>query len=148
MEFGWRVPSYAGPLTTAKEARSLVPYFARVEEAGFSGLWVIDHLLVAPNVYSVAWQDPMITLAVAAGATERIRLGTAILCAPFRHPTIIAKEVASLDSLSGGGRVDPRGSAPATTTWSSRRWGCRGASVADAPTRRWSSSGCCSAATR
>ena len=105
MEFGWRVPSYAGPLTTAASARSLVPYFVRVEEAGFSGLWVIDHLLVAPNVYSVAWQDPMITLAVAAGATERIRLGTAILCAPFRHPTIIAKEVASLDSLSGGGRV-------------------------------------------
>ena len=105
MDFGWRVPSYAGPLTTAASARSLVGYFARVEEAGFSGLWVIDHLLVAPNVYSVAWQDPMITLAVAAGATERIRLGTAILCAPFRHPTIIAKEVASLDSLSGGGRV-------------------------------------------
>lgn len=105
MDFGWRVPSYAGPRTTAASARALVPYFAKVEEAGFSGLWVIDHLLVAPNVYSVAWQDPMITLAVAAGATERIRLGTAILCAPFRHPTIIAKEVASLDSLSGGGRV-------------------------------------------
>ena len=105
MDFGWRVPSYAGPLTTPASARALVPYFAKVEEAGFSGLWVIDHLLVAPNVYSVAWQDPMITLAVAAGATERIRLGTAILCAPFRHPTIIAKEVASLDSLSGGGRV-------------------------------------------
>ena len=105
MDFGWRVPSYAGPVTTAASARALVPYFARVEEAGFAGLWVIDHLLVAPNVYSVAWQDPMITLAVAAGATERIRLGTAILCAPFRHPTITAKEVASLDSLSGGGRV-------------------------------------------
>ena len=105
MDFGWRVPSYAGPLTTAESARALVPYFTKVEEAGFGGLWVIDHLLVAPNVYSVAWQDPMITLAVAAGATERIRLGTAILCAPFRHPTIIAKEVASLDSLSGGGRV-------------------------------------------
>jgi len=105
MEFGWRVPSYAGPQTTAASARALVPYFAKVEEAGFAGLWVIDHLLVAPNVYSVAWQDPMITLAVAAGATERIRLGTAILCAPFRHPTIIAKEVASLDSLSGGGRA-------------------------------------------
>ena len=105
MDFGWRVPSYAGPLTTAASARTLVPYFAGVEEAGFAGLWVIDHLLVAPNVYSVAWQDPMITLAVAAGATDQIRLGTAILCAPFRHPTTIAKEVASLDSLSGGGRA-------------------------------------------
>ena len=105
MDFGWRVPSYAGPATTPARARALVPYFAKVEEAGFSGLWVIDHLLVAPNVYSVAWQDPLMTLAVAAGATERIRLGTAILCAPLRHPTIIAKEVATLDSLSGGGRV-------------------------------------------
>ena len=105
MDFGWRVPSYANRNTAAATSRALVPYFARVEEAGFSGIWVIDHLLVAPNVYSVAWQDPMITLAVAAGVTERIRLGTAILCAPFRHPTIIAKEVASLEHLSGGGRV-------------------------------------------
>ena len=105
MDFGWRVPSYAGPETSPASARTLVPYFSKVEEAGFSALWVIDHLLVAPNVYSVAWQDPMVTLAVAAGATERIRLGTAILCAPFRHPTIIAKEAASLDCLAGGGRV-------------------------------------------
>ena len=49
MDFGWRVPSYAGPLTTAASARTLVPYFAKVEEAGFAGLWVIDHLLVAPT---------------------------------------------------------------------------------------------------
>ncbi len=105
MDFGWRVPSYASAHIDAAQTRKLVPYFARTEEAGFSAIWVIDHLLVAPNVYSVAWQDPMITLAVAAGATERIRLGTAILCAPFRHPTITAKEVASLDHLAGGGRV-------------------------------------------
>ena len=32
MDFGWRVPSYAGPLTTAASARTLVPYFARVED--------------------------------------------------------------------------------------------------------------------
>ncbi len=105
MNFGWRVPSYANQHTSVETSRRLVPYFTRVEEAGFEAIWVIDHLLVAPNVYSVAWQDPMITLAVAAGVTEKIRLGTAILCAPFRHPTITAKEVASLDHLAGGGRV-------------------------------------------
>lgn len=105
MDFGWRVPSYANASTTNEVSRALVSYFPKVEQAGFSALWVIDHLLIAPNVYSVAWQDPMITLAVAAGVTEEIKLGTAILCAPFRHPTITAKEVASIDHLAGGGRV-------------------------------------------
>ncbi len=105
MDFGWRVPSYARSTTRARETRELVGYFAKVEQADFSGLWVIDHLLVAPNVYSTAWLDPMITMAVAAGVTDEIRLGTAILCAPFRHPTITAKEIASLDHLAGGGRV-------------------------------------------
>ncbi|MDH4277149.1 MAG: LLM class flavin-dependent oxidoreductase [Acidimicrobiia bacterium] len=105
MNFGWRVPSYARATTTSETSRALVPYFARVEEAGLSALWVIDHLLVAPNVYSTAWHDPMVTLSVAAGVTEEVKLGTAILCAPFRHPTITAKETATLDHLAGGGRV-------------------------------------------
>ncbi len=105
MDLGWRVPSYAGSGVSAADSRALVPYFATVEERGFEALWVIDHLLVAPNVYSVAWQDPLITLATAAGVTERIRLGTAILCAPLRHPVVTAKQVASLDHLAGGGRV-------------------------------------------
>ena len=105
MDFGWRVPSYARPSTTSAESRELVPYFAKLDDYPFSGLWVIDHLLVAPNVYSTAWHDPMIVLAAAAAVTERIRLGTAILCAPFRHPTITAKEVATIDHLAGGGRT-------------------------------------------
>ena len=105
MDLGWRVPSYARPTTTAAQSRKLVPYFARVEESGFKAIWVIDHLLIAPNVYSVAWQDPLITLAVAAGCTESIGLGTAILCAPMRHPVMTAKMVAGIDHMSGGGRV-------------------------------------------
>ncbi len=105
MNFGWRVPSYARPTTTSATSRELVPYFAHVEEAGISAIWVIDHLLVAPNVYSTAWHDPMVTLSVAAGVTSEVKLGTAILCAPFRHPTITAKEAATLDHLAGGGRV-------------------------------------------
>ena len=106
MDFGWRVPSYARSNTTSETSRALVPYFAKLDTVDeIDAIWVIDHLLVAPNVYSTAWHDPMITLAVAAGVTERVRLGTAILCAPFRHPTITAKETATLDHLAGGGRV-------------------------------------------
>ena len=100
--FGCRIPSYA---RSVDAARDLVSYCAKVEENGFDAIWVIDHLLVAPNVYSTSWHDPLITLAMAAGVTEHVKLGTAILCAPMRHPVVTAKEVASIDHLAGGGRV-------------------------------------------
>lgn len=102
MSFGWRIPSYA---RSGETARALLPYCTKVEEEGFDAIWVIDHMLVAPNVYSTAWHDPLITLAAVAGVTETVRLGTAILCAPMRHPVITAKEVASLNHFAGGNRV-------------------------------------------
>ena len=105
MEIGWRVPSYARKWTKVSDSRKLVSYFKSVEENNFKSLWVIDHLLIAPNVYSAAWQDPLITLAVAGAVTEKITLGTAILCAPMRHPVITAKEIASIEHYSGGGRL-------------------------------------------
>src|SRR6476619_3458172 len=50
--------------------------------------------------YSVNWLEPLTTLAVAAGATERVRLGTSILIMPLRNPVILAKELATLQFLS------------------------------------------------
>jgi probable F420-dependent oxidoreductase len=46
--------------------------------------------------------DPLVTLAVAAGATSRVRLGTTVLIVPYRNPVVTAKMVSSLDALSGG----------------------------------------------
>ena len=70
--------------------------WARKADTGpFSSLSVIDRL-----VYSN--YEPLITLAVAAGATQRIRLMPSVLLAPFRSAAILAKEVATLDALSGG----------------------------------------------
>ena len=74
MEIGWRVPTYARKWTKVADSRKLVKYFTSVEEHDFKSLWVIDHLLVAPNVYSVAWQDPLITLAVAGAVTEKLKM--------------------------------------------------------------------------
>ena len=59
---------------------------ARVEELGFDCLFITDHLLAAKRFYSVNWLEPLTTLAVAAGATERVRLGTSILIMPLRNP--------------------------------------------------------------
>src|SRR5207237_1098202 len=51
------------------------------------------------------WLEPMTTLSVVAGSTERIRLGTGILLAALRRPVVLAKTAATLDVLSGG-RLD------------------------------------------
>lgn len=102
MKVGIRVPSYAWPGMTYEQARSLRDYARRVEVLGFDSIWVIEHLLVAPEIYGVAWLDPLATLAFIAACTERVQLGTGILVLPLRHPLIVAKEVASLQLLSGG----------------------------------------------
>ena len=82
--------------------RGIAGYARRAEELGFDSLWVIEHLLAAPALYAVAWHDPLAILAHVAAVTERVRLGTAILVLPLRHPAIVAREVLTLDFLSGG----------------------------------------------
>ena len=69
----------------------------RVEELGFDSLWTGEHML-----FWVPMFDAVTVLAAFAARTRRILLGSAVLLLPLRHPTIVAKEVASLDVISGG----------------------------------------------
>jgi alkanesulfonate monooxygenase SsuD/methylene tetrahydromethanopterin reductase-like flavin-dependent oxidoreductase (luciferase family) len=74
------------------------------EEAGFSGLAVMDHLIQIPQV-DTAWQpipEPWVTLGLVAGLDTRLALGT--LCTPvtFRPAGVTAKAAATLDALTGG----------------------------------------------
>ncbi len=74
------------------------------DQAGFSGLALMDHLIQIPQVDS-AWQpipEPWVTLGLVAGLDTRLELGT--LCTPvtFRPAGITAKAAATLDALSGG----------------------------------------------
>ena len=97
--------------------RELILNWARQADAGpFSSLGVIDRL-----VYSNL--EAFTTLAVVAGATERIRLMTTVMIVPLRSTGILAKEAATLDALSNGrltlgmgvgGREDDFRAAPAT----------------------------------
>jgi alkanesulfonate monooxygenase SsuD/methylene tetrahydromethanopterin reductase-like flavin-dependent oxidoreductase (luciferase family) len=75
--------------------RTLVDWARRAEERGFSSLATIDRI-VYPSYES------LISLAAAAGATERIGLLTNVLLAPTRNPILLAKETASVDQISGG----------------------------------------------
>ena len=88
----------------------------RAEELGFDSLWVPEHPAVPvtsaapfpgttdapiPRVVS-RMVDPFVALARASAVTRRIRLGTGVCLPPERNPLLLAKEVATLDHLSGG----------------------------------------------
>jgi probable F420-dependent oxidoreductase len=101
MQFGVWLPN-CRHLATPEIIRHTV---VRAEQLGYDSVWVSDHVVV-PNAYverfGAAIYDPLITLAVAAGATNRVRLGTTVLIVPYRNPVVTAKMVSSLDALSGG----------------------------------------------
>jgi probable F420-dependent oxidoreductase len=74
------------------------------EELGFDSVWATEHIIVgreAVNPYGRVY-DPLLVLAWVAAMTERIEVGTSIVLVPLRHPIHLAKEVATLQELSGG----------------------------------------------
>ncbi|NKQ56110.1 TIGR03619 family F420-dependent LLM class oxidoreductase [Amycolatopsis sp. K13G38] len=86
------------------------------ESAGFDSVWVADHIVYPSKSASTypyrsaglpftaedGFLEALTTLAVVAGATERIGLGTSVLVLPMREPLLAAKTIASLDVLSEG----------------------------------------------
>ena len=91
--------SWATPHTMRHIAR-------RAEELGYASLWTFQRVLrpvdaeLDPAHRAVL--DPVVALALVAGHTDRIGLGTATLCAPFTAPALLAKTLTTLDVLSGG----------------------------------------------
>jgi probable F420-dependent oxidoreductase len=99
--FGVFLPSYIWAGDGPERARGIREFARAVEDLGFDSLFITDHLLAAKRFYSVSFLEPLSALAVAAGATERVRLGTSILIMPLRQPVMLAKELATLQFLSG-----------------------------------------------
>lgn len=107
MQFG----VHLRPTDETIDVRDLAP---RVEELGFESFWVSEHSHIPVRTASqwpggegmprfmYRFLDPFVTLSRAAAVTERIQLGTGIVLAPQRDTIQLAKEVATLDFLSGG----------------------------------------------
>jgi probable F420-dependent oxidoreductase len=74
----------------------------RAEELGYASLWTFQRVLSPTTAAHESVLDPVAPLAYVAGCTERIRLGTATICAPFTAPALLAKTLTSLDVLCGG----------------------------------------------
>jgi probable F420-dependent oxidoreductase len=98
--FGVFLPSYIWEGDGPERARGIKEFAREVEDLGFDSLFITDHLFAAKRFYSVSFLEPLSALAVAAGVTERVRLGTSILIMPLRNPVLLAKEYATLQFLS------------------------------------------------
>ena len=78
---------------------------ARAEAAGFSGLWVGDHVALpdtAPDPADEPRLEALTALTYLAAVTSTVRLGVGVLVLPQRQPVLLAKQLTSLDVLSGG----------------------------------------------
>jgi alkanesulfonate monooxygenase SsuD/methylene tetrahydromethanopterin reductase-like flavin-dependent oxidoreductase (luciferase family) len=107
LRFGFCVPLFANPGPgffrtpgwTALEPGAAVDAAVAAETLGFDSVWVADHLM---HGFDDAILEGWTTLAVIAGRTRRISLGTIHLAQPFRAPAMAAKMAATLDVLSNG----------------------------------------------
>jgi alkanesulfonate monooxygenase SsuD/methylene tetrahydromethanopterin reductase-like flavin-dependent oxidoreductase (luciferase family) len=85
------------------DARLVADLAARTEAAGWDGWFLWDHVVHLRGDEPVV--DPWMALALAATATSRIRLGTLVTPVPRRRPWNLARQVATLDQISGGRAV-------------------------------------------
>jgi probable F420-dependent oxidoreductase len=108
MRFGLSLPHYGFSLPSGEISFGDAAGWARrAEELGFDSVWVSDHFFYSFARYGadpepIASLEPLTTIAGIAAFTERVRLGTLVLCGSFRPAPILAKTVATIDRLSGG----------------------------------------------
>ena len=102
MKLGVFVPSYLLPGEAATHGGQIRRFAVMAEELGFNSLFITDHLLTARRFYRVSWTEPMMTLSHVAAVTSQIKLGTSVLVLPTRQPVVLAKEISTLQHLSGG----------------------------------------------
>ena len=101
MHFGVCLPNF--PFGAPPSRDHIVAIAQAAERLHYASVWVSDHVLVPVDkpryghLYEV-----LTTLAYIAGVTERIRLGTSVLVLPQRDAILAAKQIATLDDLSGG----------------------------------------------
>ena len=100
MIFGAGLPNY-GRGKTFDDIRRVAH---AAEELGYDSVWTTDHLIVPQeNIEPYGnIMESLVTLAMVAPITQRVKLGTSILVLPQRNPILAAKQIATIDAASGG----------------------------------------------
>ena len=113
MSFGLDVGVY-GPLADAETILNLARH---AEAIGLDSIWLADHVAFPvsfnaaypysakgdfPTRLSDPLMEPVATMGVLVGATQRVRIGTAALIMPYRNPVLLARMLVTLDRFSGG----------------------------------------------
>jgi len=112
-QFGLDVGIY-GPLAEPETITTLARF---AEDAGFESIWLADHVVFParfdsrypfsatgdfPAPVSDPLLEPIAAMGVLAGATKRLRIGTAVLIIPYRNPVLLARMLITIDQFSGG----------------------------------------------
>jgi probable F420-dependent oxidoreductase len=101
MKVGVQLPHF-GPQASGPGA---VEVAETAERLGFDSVWVGDHIVYPEDQiprFGAVFFEALTTLGWVGARTRRIALGTGVLVLPYRHPLVLAKELATLDALSGG----------------------------------------------
>ncbi|MHA2225883.1 MAG: LLM class flavin-dependent oxidoreductase [Candidatus Hodarchaeales archaeon] len=109
MKFGLFLPTFAdssekgnpgfAPNYSTLNWEKTIEYVKNAEKLGFDSIWVPDHLIMGKNNQIL---DSLTILGALAPITQKIRLGTVVLCSAFRHPAILAKMISTIDFISNG----------------------------------------------
>jgi probable F420-dependent oxidoreductase len=113
-----RVGVHLGNYSTGNNGDRVIEIGLMAERLGFDSVWVSDHVVVPSVMESVypysalgksftpdsaeLFYEALVTLSVLAGMTSRVVLGTSVLVVPQRNPLLVAKQLSTLDDLSGG----------------------------------------------
>ncbi|HEY8438437.1 MAG TPA: TIGR03560 family F420-dependent LLM class oxidoreductase [Candidatus Limnocylindrales bacterium] len=97
---GW-TGEYAG-WAPADAWRRTVEIAQRADDLGFESIWLYDHFHTTPEPTDELTFECFTSLAALAALTRRASLGQIVTCASYRNPALLAKMVATMDSISGG----------------------------------------------
>nr|MCS5600016.1 LLM class flavin-dependent oxidoreductase [Rhodospirillales bacterium] len=83
------------------DAQELIEFGIKAEKLGYDSLWVWDHVLLGVDPHFPIIDALSLLTAISVG-TKSINLGTGILVLPVRNPVLLAKQLSSMDLISGG----------------------------------------------
>jgi probable F420-dependent oxidoreductase len=104
VKIGVIVPAAASDSDGGRPSWPAIESFARAAEAyGLDSVWMFDHFFHKPSGGPIDGQlEAWTVVSALAAATDRVEIGTLVLCSTFRHPSTVAKMAATADEVSGG----------------------------------------------